>query len=698
MSKLIYSETLSKFKEVFPDWSSPLSSVYRTVAYTSDGYLYTHGKVYQMAVYGEENPWGLGVSLQNQQLSVTIAGATKSVDLPVIGVQSGSTNELDVNTASGIVTITHKDIYDAEQGFGPSASSSDTINIPKLVVSKTGHITSGSNISATLNRVKVTLDSNSTKVYSLFGTGASTQEAKYNSSIYANLTNGAFYATQFFQNGQSLTNIYAPKSHASGENIYGIGTGSLYGHVKLSDSTSSSSGTSSGIAATPQAVLSALNQAKQYTDSILQTSDAMIFVGTITGEGVIVSYNSNVIKQSISVNSTNISNLTNYDAGWTFKVINSGTLSGVGKLESGDMVICIKDYESTYKAEDWTAVQANVDGVVTTTNLTANTLVMASGTKTIQSLANGSEGQYLIINSSGIPQWTSVGTKMRAIKYNNSEFLASNVPTALNLSEGSGIQISGDSSSGTLTIKNTGVLNTYPLIINNGDSKIGEYQPKSKSITLKLNGGLKATYTEEGDIYTISHSSTGKTKTSGLYKFSVDDNGHVTVASSVTSLPNTAALKFLNNGGTQVDSYIGSTEKSLKFANGTDITMALSTSNNIITLTPSITHRYRPISFQDNGAQSSTEVYNNTNSGRLTFKAGEGIHITNASGVLTFTSEDSWRNITAIAAGKASGATSIGSDVLEFGNDFRCTDNGGTSVIQLGWTEISADGTITYVV
>lgn len=46
----------------------------------------------------------------------------------------------------------------------------------------------------------------------------------------------------------------APTSHASSATTYGTGTSSNYGHLKLSDSTSSTSGTSDGIAATPSAV------------------------------------------------------------------------------------------------------------------------------------------------------------------------------------------------------------------------------------------------------------------------------------------------------------------------------------------------------------------------------------------------------------------------------------------------------------
>lgn len=49
----------------------------------------------------------------------------------------------------------------------------------------------------------------------------------------------------------------SPTSHASTTTTYGIGTGSNYGHVKLSDSTGSASGASAGIAATPAAVKAA---------------------------------------------------------------------------------------------------------------------------------------------------------------------------------------------------------------------------------------------------------------------------------------------------------------------------------------------------------------------------------------------------------------------------------------------------------
>ena len=60
---------------------------------------------------------------------------------------------------------------------------------------------------------------------------------------------------------EGLTSSKAPTNHASTGTTYGIGTSSNYGHVKLSDSTASTSSTSSGVAATPAAVKSAYDLA-----------------------------------------------------------------------------------------------------------------------------------------------------------------------------------------------------------------------------------------------------------------------------------------------------------------------------------------------------------------------------------------------------------------------------------------------------
>ncbi len=70
----------------------------------------------------------------------------------------------------------------------------------------------------------------------------------------------------------------AQTNHATSATTYGVGNASDYGHLKLSDLTASSSSTSDGVAATPNAVRVGIADAKGYTDTKLNG------VGQIYGE------------------------------------------------------------------------------------------------------------------------------------------------------------------------------------------------------------------------------------------------------------------------------------------------------------------------------------------------------------------------------------------------------------------------------
>ena len=72
----------------------------------------------------------------------------------------------------------------------------------------------------------------------------------------------------------------APTNHASSATTYGTGTSSNYGHLKLSASTSSTSGTSGGIAATPSAVKAAYDLAATAGKRYSQTFTASGWAGS----------------------------------------------------------------------------------------------------------------------------------------------------------------------------------------------------------------------------------------------------------------------------------------------------------------------------------------------------------------------------------------------------------------------------------
>ena len=144
---------------------------------------------------------------------------------------------------------------------------------------------------------------------------------------------------------------------------------------------------------TVQAPTSEMNPAtKQYVDNLLSANDAMVFKGTVGGA-------------DSDATVTDFSSLTDYQVGWTYRVIEAGTYAGAS-CEVGDLLIAVADYSESFKDADWTVAQTNVDGAVTAAaNLTNGAIVTGNGAHGVQSLANGTEGQILKIVS-GTPTWS----------------------------------------------------------------------------------------------------------------------------------------------------------------------------------------------------------------------------------------------------------------------------------------------------
>lgn len=82
--------------------------------------------------------------------------------------------------------------------------------------------------------------------------------------------------------------VAAPTSHASTSTTYGAGTGSNYGHVKLSDATNSTSGASSGVAATPAAVKAAYDLANSKKGNTTETWTFTLEDGSTTAKTVVL--------------------------------------------------------------------------------------------------------------------------------------------------------------------------------------------------------------------------------------------------------------------------------------------------------------------------------------------------------------------------------------------------------------------------
>lgn len=89
---------------------------------------------------------------------------------------------------------------------------------------------------------------------------------------------------------------------------------------------------------------------KSYADSLIEANNAMVFKGVVS--------------------STNPLPSTGYKIGWTYKVGETGTYAG-NNCEVNDTIICIKSYVSPGANSDWYAIQANIDGAVTSSVTTS---------------------------------------------------------------------------------------------------------------------------------------------------------------------------------------------------------------------------------------------------------------------------------------------------------------------------------------
>ncbi len=90
----------------------------------------------------------------------------------------------------------------------------------------------------------------------------------------------------------------------------------------------------------------ALKQAKQYADELHAAIKVWDYKGTLGASGT--------VKELPK---------SGYKTGWNYCVATAGTYAGA-KLEVGDIVICVKDFDGTAKDSDWSFVQGNIDGAV----------------------------------------------------------------------------------------------------------------------------------------------------------------------------------------------------------------------------------------------------------------------------------------------------------------------------------------------
>lgn len=692
MSKLIYAKSKSGFETAFSDLTVT-GPVYRSIVFTEDGYLWTHGKYFR--IFDAANPFD--VTYSNNTVYLRDAAGTELVNFNVGLIGASGNAPISTSILNGTLTIDHNESTLIESTIGAAAASDQSISVPKLMTDAYGHLVLGTtSYVATLNKVKVSAITTNANYYLTFSSASATsnaEELSKVSSIYVNPSTGALYASTLYQGGSSLATLYSPIAHASSSTTYGVGNSTNYGHLKLSDSTSSTLSVTDGTAATPNAVRLSLDAAKAYADGIIAGNDAMVFKGTIGTGG------------SITIAAFN--SLSTYNTGWTYRVVEAGTIKGVA-CEIGDLIMALVDRSGTGAVNsDWTVSQTNIDGAVySSTTLTENQLVVGGvGTTQVKTLAAGTNG-YVLKMVSGIPTWSTDSNTWRAIKVAGVEKLATTLGTALDFESGSGITLGWNSTTSAVTITfNSSVLSSLiqSLSINSSSTAIGSYNPTlTTNNSFNFTNGLSASLNT--NTFTIGHSNSITAGSKKLYSFAFDAHGHITgTPTEVTSLPNTNALSFFQNDGTTlITSYDGSAVRSFRFVNGTDITMTPSIVGTQVTYTLGQTQRYRPVSFYPTSSGALTSVFTNSQNNTLVLKPGNSnISIANIANELVISTVDTntWRNISAYRLSDNTLAeilsSSIGTDDLQFGSEFLWDTTG--KELKLGWAEVSADGaTITY--
>lgn len=724
MSKLIFSSSSSVLEEQFRGINGGGSSSpgYYSIAFTGDGYLYTHGCKFRIYKIVNEVAQGLGLSFNNSngQLMLT-DGATQLAAVQVVGTISGDAI-ITATRASGDAksyTLTHAApnnlSYDGvTYGSIPVANNVATlnaVNLPSIILDAYGHITAASNVTLDVTKVKGTLLTNELdNFYVLGASGNSIQSPSYIDTIYFN-KDGTFKASLIYEGNDKLEDKYAAKQNA---------TNSSVGTVYLSDAIDGTADAESGYtAATPLAVSSAVASANRYAEDLFTQNDALVFIGTITSSGVFKSHNERILPNVVNNTTTITAQTFDYRAGYTMKFTDSGTITlGTGAnaveftVEPGDVLLAINDKNQVYKGSDFTVIQNNISGgLVSATDL--NGIVTGSGTRTLSAFAYPDSGTPVLQYNNGL-QWAAVNSLWRTIyDVNSNSIQDKNI--VLKTATGNGTQTPLTVTFGTEGSNATITYTLHPAAIVAGaahnltitqSSTQFVYAPGTGA-DLVIGAGLKLTSSTSGDntTYTLNHpAATNVYSTGVLGTVTTDSYGHVTSITQVTSLQNPESL-YIGTASQAYGSYKGDSKLGLTFSGNTDVTVTPQVFNEVsgmvydtnkrtasVNFDIAITHRYRPINIIDT-ENTTTNVLIDSSATALSLKEGTHITLSNSSGTVTINA--AWREVDlyTVTQNTLAQGTLADTSALIFGSDFLADSNG----LGICWTEIDTNGNITYV-
>ena len=716
MEKLIYAKSKAGLELAWSDLALATSPIYRSIVFTEDGYLYTHGKFFRIL----DATAAFSATYANNIVSLKDGSGTTFVtfDRGVHAI-SGDTYISATNT-NGSVALAHATTITAGS-VGPTVASSTSIVVPRLTYNEAGHLTAVSTQTATLNQVQTNIASTGVQYLTFASSStAGTSELNKNTALTYNAATGLLSATGLagtlsnkftvtlngsatdFNNSASTgVSFFAPTAGGTSGQILKSNGSAAPSWMTISNSVASSSTDSEVPSAA--AVYAAIN-------SGIATNDAMIFKGVIDA-------------------STN-PNYPAADKGWTYKISVAGKIGGVSGVvvEAGDTIICSVDASpagahATVGA-NWGILQTNIDGAVTTGGTIAQgALVIGSGSSSVTTLPNAGTAGWLLVGGTGTtaPTWTA--PSLLTVQVNSTAFGSAYGPTAaktINFIGGTNVTLTPSGNNITINASdtasavdnildgsNTGTAITYaPYAAQQAKLSFDTSSTNpTRSDRLNLNGYLYATklYSGGAEVLTAHQTVNGMT-----FNWT---NGTNTVLTAYDPLTAADTLTFTQGTGITLSGTANGGNLTITHATpsgasaGTGLAQYISATDAFGHVTGRSTMAAFNISSPTNSAVNAnltTISYIPNSAKTFKFEAGTNVTMTTATAAneqtITISSLNSWRNVKAYFLSTPAVQGTIDKAELKFGDEFLWNGDTTAGEIKLAWAEVSETGVITYAV
>ena len=173
MSKLIYAASKAGLQALIDKSAEDKLKVDSALAFTEDGYFYTHGKYFKIPTVGNHTYTS---SYSGTTVTLTdYTGDTITFDRGAHDIKT--TGPITGTLSDGAITIAH-DKSGAKATTNLGSSTAASISFPKLSVDVRGHVTAIASVSATINRVKTTARAVDAEHFITFGTTSATSTAE----------------------------------------------------------------------------------------------------------------------------------------------------------------------------------------------------------------------------------------------------------------------------------------------------------------------------------------------------------------------------------------------------------------------------------------------------------------------------------------------------------------------------------------